>query len=119
MKVYRWQHINYNPIDENIHRLLLDTLNNHTYKYPCPDEDEVFENDTRSCFKTKETAEEFRLDMNALYYDDIEYYSDEAITGQRPEMYELLEYTVNKNDIVFIDDFQVIHETKGSRRCKN
>ena len=77
------------------------------HKYPCPDENEIFENDTRSCFKTKELAEQFERDMNDFWLDtEIEEYEE----YQAPKFYELLEYEVSKNSIVFIDDFQIIHE---------
>lgn len=107
MKVYRWQYIDYNPEIEDGHRLLLDTLNYNMSKYPCPQEIEIFRNDTRSCFKTKKLAEEFKEDMDETWYNsEIDEYED----NQAPEFYELLEYEVSKDVIVFIDDFQIIHE---------
>lgn len=110
MKVYRWQHINYTPNDREVHALLLDTLNYFIYKYPCPQDDDIFDNGpTRSCFKDKNSATEFKNDMDYFYYEEHEV--EEYTNDQRPDMYELLEYTINKNNIVFIDDFQVIHKT--------
>jgi len=108
MRVYRYQHIDYEPDVDATHRLLLDTLNYYMHKYPCPDAREIFKDDTRSCFKTIELAEEFERDMNDFWLEtEIEEYEE----SQAPEFYKLYSYEVDKNDIVFIDDFQVIHST--------
>jgi len=109
MKVYRVQHYNYNPNSKKTHKLLLNTLNYYLDKYPCPNDISIFNTSTRSCFKTLKLAQEFLKDIEYYYYET---WDDDIEIDQRPEMYELLEYEIDEMDIVYTDNFQVIHSIK-------
>ena len=110
MKVFRVEHRDYDNLDieSNMpHILLLDTMDSDMDQYPIPP-NEVFETETISCFKTSSLAEQFIEDMEEHFDTDDEYYESLEIRQYPDKDYIIREMDLPKEDIVWVDHFQII-----------